>query len=89
MKKLCFIAFCLIPVCVWGAVASRDQQQAPAKRAAPTRTGEQVFAENCARCHQPPSTLAPRITETVIMHMRARARLTAGDEKLLLKYLAP
>jgi hypothetical protein len=34
-------------------------------------------------------SLSPRITGTVIMHMRVRARLSKRDEQLLLKYLAP
>ena len=37
----------------------------------------------------PPMTLSQRTTGTVIMHMRVRARLSAQDEKQLLKYLAP
>lgn len=53
------------------------------------RTGEQVFMANCSRCHVPPMSLSPRITGTVIMHMRVRARLSREDELLLLKYLAP
>lgn len=52
-------------------------------------TGEQVFMRNCSRCHQPPMSISPRITGTVIMHMRVRARLSREDQKLLLKYLAP
>lgn len=52
-------------------------------------TGDRVFQANCGRCHTPPMTLSPRITGTVIMHMRARARLSRQDEQLLLKYLAP
>ena len=55
----------------------------------PAETGEQVFATNCSRCHRPPMSLSPRITGTVIMHMRTRARLSEHDEQLLLKYLAP
>jgi len=55
----------------------------------PAKTGEQVFATNCSRCHAAPMSLSPRITGTVIMHMRARARLSQQDEQLLLKYLAP
>jgi len=51
--------------------------------------GERVFQQNCSRCHLPPMTLSPRITGTVIMHMRTRARLSKQDEQLLLKYLAP
>jgi cytochrome c5 len=51
--------------------------------------GEQVFEANCARCHTPPMSISPRVTGTVIMHMRMRARLSRHDEELLLKYMAP
>jgi cytochrome c5 len=56
---------------------------------APERTGDDVFQTHCVRCHNPPMTLSPRVTGTVVMHMRARARLSREDEILLLKYLAP
>jgi cytochrome c2 len=52
-------------------------------------TGEQVFETNCARCHTPPMSISQRVTGTIIMHMRVRARLSRQDEQLLLKYLAP
>lgn len=52
-------------------------------------TGDEVFKANCSRCHTPPMTISPRITGTVIMHMRTRARLSRQDEQLLLKYMAP
>jgi hypothetical protein len=51
--------------------------------------GERIFAANCARCHTPPMTLNPRVTGTILMHMRTRARLSRKDEKLLLQYLTP
>lgn len=51
--------------------------------------GERVFLNNCSRCHAAPMSLSPRITGTVIMHMRTRARLSRNDEQLLLKFLAP
>lgn len=53
------------------------------------KTGEQIFQQNCSRCHQAPMSIPPRITGTVIMHMRVRARLTGQEQQLLLKYLAP
>lgn len=89
MRTVVVIAFALIPVLVWGSASAHDTHQASAKRGSPARTGERVFSDNCARCHQAPTSLAPRITGTVIMHMRTRARLSAQDEKLLLEYLAP
>jgi cytochrome c5 len=52
-------------------------------------TGEHVFMENCSRCHMPPMSISPRITGTVVMHMRVRARLSRKDQQLLLRYLAP
>ena len=66
------------------------QQAAQQKTATgPAKTGEQVFATNCSRCHAAPMSLSPRITGTVVMHMRVRARLSQHDEQLLLKFLAP
>jgi cytochrome c5 len=55
----------------------------------PKETGEDVFKNNCGRCHMPPMVVPPRITGTVIMHMRVRARLSREDEQLLLKFMAP
>lgn len=52
-------------------------------------TGEEIFQANCARCHMPPMTISQRVTGTIIMHMRVRARLSRQDEQQLLKYLAP
>jgi len=54
-----------------------------------TDLGEKVFANNCSRCHAAPMSLSPRITGTVIMHMRTRARLSREDERVLLKFLVP
>jgi cytochrome c5 len=51
--------------------------------------GERRFQENCGRCHMPPESLSPREVKAVLQHMRVRANLTAEDEKLILKYLAP
>jgi cytochrome c5 len=65
------------------------QQATPARSQPAAKTGEQVFMTNCSRCHVPPMSLSPRITGTVIMHMRVRARLSREDQELVLKYLAP
>lgn len=66
--------------------AGRDQG-ATSRTTQPT--GEEVFKQNCGRCHTLPMSISPRITGTVIMHMRTRARLSRQDELLLLKYMAP
>lgn len=70
--------------------AAPNQQTVQQKASSgPSVTGDQVFATNCSRCHTAPMSLSPRITGTVVMHMRVRARLSQHDEQLLLKYLAP
>jgi cytochrome c5 len=61
--------------------ASKSSAQAP--------DGDQVFRQNCARCHTVPETFSPRISGTVIRHMRVRAGLSAQDEKALLRFLNP
>lgn len=75
------------------ARADTDAQAAPAAQKASEHTtqksGEQVFMQNCARCHKPPMVISPRTTGTVVMHMRVRAKLSSEDEKALLRYLAP
>ena len=52
-------------------------------------SGEQRFQANCGRCHNPPDSLSPREVKAVLQHMRVRAMLSAEDEQLILKYLAP
>jgi len=91
----------LIVIVVVGARMSREEvvaqvktdMQTTASRSAPLKVapqrGERVFVDNCARCHKPPMTIPPRITGTVIMHMRVRAKLSREDEQALLRYLAP
>jgi cytochrome c5 len=83
---LCCAAF----VAAGGQVAPAAGDPTPAQPAvAEADRGARVFAENCARCHTPPMTLSQRVTGTVVMHMRIRARLSRKDEKVLLQYLAP
>jgi cytochrome c5 len=60
----------------------------PTKPAA-TNPGERAFQANCGRCHNPPEQLSPRITGTVLRHMRVRALLSPQDEHDILKFLAP
>lgn len=57
--------------------------------ATPVSAGEMAFRNNCNRCHYAPEQLNPRITGTVVRHMRMRANLSAEDERLIMSYLAP
>jgi cytochrome c5 len=60
-----------------------------ARTTPPQNPGELAFQHNCSRCHYAPQELSPRITGTVLRHMRVRANLSAEDERLILNYLAP
>ena len=95
MNRIAIYACLLLLVTGQAANPARQANQ-PARQASTTRTsstqtsaGDRIFAANCSRCHQAPMSLSPRITGTVIMHMRTRARLSREDERSLLKYLAP
>jgi cytochrome c553 len=58
--------------------------------AAPTgKSGAELWAENCIRCHniRSPSNYSPAQWEVVMMHMRVRANLTAEEHKKILEFL--
>jgi cytochrome c5 len=51
--------------------------------------GARIFHQNCSRCHNTPEGFSPRISGTVVKHMRVRASLSAENEKQLLRFLNP
>ncbi len=51
--------------------------------------GQKIFTQNCARCHTPPDGFSPRISGTIVRHMRVRANLSAHDEQELLRFFNP
>lgn len=51
--------------------------------------GQQVFKENCSRCHNAPEGFSSRISGTIARHMRIRANLSDADYKALLRFLNP
>jgi hypothetical protein len=76
-----------------GGNARPQQGNGSAKTAAPkineNAEGEKRFRANCGRCHHPPQDLSPREARAVLRQMRVRAMLSAEDERLILKFLAP
>lgn len=100
MNRTCVfrVAFMILLPAIFTAVAknaaSQQQATAPKPAAAKAATneseeGEKRFETNCGRCHRPPEALSPGEARTVVRQMRVRANLTAEDERLILKYLAP
>jgi cytochrome c5 len=51
--------------------------------------GQRIFDQNCSRCHATPQGFSPRISGTVLRHMRVRASLSQQDERALLRFLNP
>jgi hypothetical protein len=72
-------------------IQNAPSRTTPSKRSLKVQQdpGERAFYANCGRCHKPPDQLSPRISSTVVRHMRVRASLSAADEKAILKFLAP
>jgi cytochrome c5 len=51
--------------------------------------GSRIFNQNCSRCHNAPEGFSPRISGTIIHHMRVRASLSKHDEEELIRFLNP
>jgi cytochrome c5 len=98
MKHLGPISLGIVLLAATGAIGqtkSSPPQQQQSKTAAkavhpvtPDR-GQQVFEQNCSRCHNAPEGFPPSVSGTIAMHMRVRAGLSDSDYKALLRYLNP
>jgi cytochrome c5 len=51
--------------------------------------GQRVFDQHCSRCHNAPEGFSPRISGTVVRHMRVRAALSQHEEEQLLHFFNP
>lgn len=51
--------------------------------------GGRIFAQNCSRCHNAPEGFPPRISGTIVRHMRVRAGLSQHDAEELLRFFNP
>jgi len=74
--------------------AASGQSSKPRSSTSPARQGsesegEKRFEIQCGRCHTPPEDLSPREARAVLRQMRVRAMISAEDERLILKYIAP
>jgi mono/diheme cytochrome c family protein len=72
------------PKTVVPPAAKKTRSSAPEQDA-----GERKFQQNCSRCHEAPQNLSPRISGTVLRHMRVRASLSQQDERDILRFLNP
>jgi len=96
MKRIELFMLSFLALAVAGAYGQKHNEQ---KQGTPTGTsapstgtqdrGQQVFAQNCSRCHNAPEGFSNHISGTVARHMRVRANLSDADYKALLKFLNP
>ena len=68
---------------------SHSKVSAMTVRAANDDRGQQVFEQNCARCHNAPQGFPASISGSIAMHMRVRAGLSDADYKALRRFLNP
>jgi cytochrome c5 len=64
----------------------RDSDNKPAPNSSVSR-GQQVFMQNCSRCHDAPEKIPQQVTGTIAKHMRVRAKLSGDDYRALLQFL--
>jgi cytochrome c5 len=99
MKIFIRISFCVLLLSAVHAFSQTDSTNAPtgdqqqtkgnAVHGAKQRDGQQIFEQNCSRCHNAPQGFSPRISRTVTKHMRVRAGLSSDDERAILRFLNP
>jgi cytochrome c5 len=95
-----FLSGVLMLASVSALALAAQQNSAPTKpstkKAATTHAaaqtqddGERVFQQHCSRCHTAPDGFSPRISGTVVRHMRVRASLSQHEEEELLHFFNP
>jgi mono/diheme cytochrome c family protein len=95
MKRVEQMLFgCLLFATAGAFGQTKSTPQQPQATAGQTRVpgsdrGEQVFHQNCFRCHQEPEGFSPSISRTIVTHMRVRAELSEPDLKAILQFLNP
>ena len=91
---------CMLAVAIlwmaWGWAGSglaQSPSPQPVKKAtiqnSQASDGAKKFEENCSRCHNAPEGFSPRISGTIVRHMRVRASLSKKDSEAILRFLNP
>jgi len=90
---LCVSVLALPALCQGDRSSSVSQQPANANNHTASNgkqsEGERKFQLHCSRCHNPPEGFSPRISGTILRHMRVRASLSKQDEQDILRFLNP
>jgi cytochrome c5 len=94
MKSLMVGSLVMAAAAAVGQMSNTPEQPKPEKTgpqvtAAGSSRGQQVFKQNCYRCHQEPEGFSQSISGAIAKHMRVRAGLSEEDYKALMKFLNP
>lgn len=84
--------FCLAGGCSQGSSAPAPgaaPENAQASAAVPGKTGAELWAENCSRCHnfRPPNSFSEAQWHAIVHHMRQRANLTGQEARAITVFL--
>ena len=73
----------------WLIGCATNKQSGEVAAGTPGKSGAQLWAENCVRCHniRSPGSLSPTQWGVAMMHMRVRANLTPDEHKKILEFL--
>src|SRR4029453_17925723 len=89
--SLLFIALAYLG---WNALAGSTETQSHLDDVAASRSqnepsGEELWSNNCQRCHnlQSPAMYSPAQWEIIVHHMRVRANLTGAAQRAIAKFL--
>ncbi|MEO5500764.1 MAG: cytochrome c, partial [Ginsengibacter sp.] len=84
-KKLSFLSLLVSLIVLIAAILN----SCSASKKVQSKSGAQLWAENCQRCHNipSPSTFSPEKWETIGMHMQSRALLTDMERDKIVAFL--
>ncbi len=84
-KKLSFLSLLVSLIVLIAAILN----SCTASQKVQSKSGAQLWAENCQRCHNipSPSTFSPEKWETIGMHMQSRALLTDMERDKIVAFL--
>jgi len=79
----------ILAIAIFASVIVTVMDSCKASQQVAAKTGAQLWAENCQRCHNTPSpsTFSGEQWETVGMHMQTRALLTNEERDKIVDFL--
>lgn len=80
---------CALVVTIVSAFAGGPAPAAPSPAAPVGKSGAQLWADNCQRCHnfRSPSSYSHAQWDVAMLHMRVRANLTPEQSRKILEFL--